>query len=537
MPDTILARNLHTTLHNAVYGNNTMNRGKFFAMTRPGLPIDVETNENDPTSLYMQSNILDRIIDVCYIARPKGGTVSATYAEWLDNTLVPNATLDDAARLRLQRLENRLAEIQPTYNNHRRNYERARRAYKMENNKPPGIRNEARVAALLADCASALEDWNTTGRRMEYENIAAQTRILGVADTARTMQRLNANFNGLRRPAPTPGTGTFVPTLLNPAVNHWNNENWTKIRLDVNDTDLPSEATEINWNGGTELNNGLWSVGGAIAGGETQNNVDSNTSRATIEMELLRVGVERDWLNMEVLTSGVWAWRNTHPNEALSAGYDPTTHPPRAPHPRSLMPIIGVEILVARNIRLNANFTRDRIDEVNKLRDTRVACGWGPFSITGNYRTTSREKQVSSREDNNVIVVETPQIVGFLCRIMPTLPNPDLSLPWPEKPRAVVDDPNYAAMVAEANAMETARLRAELQLAEERRAIMDMARNARIDAVERSRQAFRANLEEELRTAMIAGATTTETRRSIPVTPTEAERGRRAGMPGTTPEH
>jgi hypothetical protein len=95
------------------------------------------------------------------------------------------------------------------------------------------------------------------------------------------------------------------------------------------------------------------------------------------------------------------------------------------------MPVIPTSMILAKNVLVKMDaFSSDFQSFYSKFSSS-ASIGWGPFSLKGNYSREESSTQHDVRVTNEGLVVESPQIIGFVCEVLPKSPDPDEALAWP----------------------------------------------------------------------------------------------------------
>ena len=94
------------------------------------------------------------------------------------------------------------------------------------------------------------------------------------------------------------------------------------------------------------------------------------------------------------------------------------------------MPAYTTAMIVARNLKLNIDMSTEENRHVATQFSSSGSVGWGPFSIRVNYSRNTDRKTHDLVQTAAGIESEGMQIIGFVCKYVGRLPDPDTSLNW-----------------------------------------------------------------------------------------------------------
>jgi hypothetical protein len=128
-------------------------------------------------------------------------------------------------------------------------------------------------------------------------------------------------------------------------------------------------------------------------------------------------------LRPEIFWSRGWKWSPESGLGPVSDGANP---------PEGLMPLYPTAVIIARNLEIGLDMTNESNSSSWSSVSTSASFGWGPFSISGNYSHSESQAQSDYTQSDSGISVPGPQIIAFVCEVIPQSPNPDPSLNWPQ---------------------------------------------------------------------------------------------------------
>jgi hypothetical protein len=206
-------------------------------------------------------------------------------------------------------------------------------------------------------------------------------------------------------------------------------EGWT--RFSFSETDLTKQTTSsaVEAGGGGGAGWGLWNVSASANYKKGEGESSSTTSGVSISMEIMRASIMRSWLDPLVFQAHTWRF-----GEGMQTGANVSngTFVPGEKNDGQL-PMLPTGILVARNVQISAQFSHEEQKTVETSLETGGSVGWGPFSINGHYNQSSNFGFSAGQMSGATIANADPQIIGFLCNVLPLCPSPDQTLPWVER--------------------------------------------------------------------------------------------------------
>jgi hypothetical protein len=263
---------------------------------------------------------------------------------------------------------------------------------------------------------AALNDWETTGYKNQYEQIAAYiSQIEG-----RSMALLKANYLDDYDRAKLTGLSSgsdFLYATMVPG-NFAKSTGWTTYKFSKSTYDSKFSYKKKKGTGGVSLNLGIFHLGGG--GGYTKEESHSkiDTSRFRLSFEIAQVPIVRPWFNVNFLTSKYWRFSKNNPefkDNMVSDGATP---------PNGMIPAFATTCLFVRNLKLDFGESHSTMDSVKSMGSGGGYVGWGPFIIGGRYQSTNVDREVHAQAESQGIYIPGLQLIGFKCHTLPKGPDP-----------------------------------------------------------------------------------------------------------------
>jgi hypothetical protein len=292
----------------------------------------------------------------------------------------------------------------------------------------PGASNEVvqkwarNAAGLKSVVITAYGNWTSNGYKDYVEEALGIISNLAGQGPSAMYQSMKANFD-MDRLTDTLGQ-QFYPTYVYPSdpLQAALSSSWLGYEFNLADVQTFQSQSQTNSGGSASGGWGLWSASASAQYGQGQQSYECDTTGLSVSVDLLQVPLSRAWMRPEIFWSHGWKW-------APSAGFGPISD--GATPPQGLMPLYPTAVILAQNLVINLDMTNQTNSSQWSSISTQASVGWGPFSVSGNYSSSQSSAQSHFTKTDSGISVPGPQIIAYVCEVIPQSPNPDSSLPWP----------------------------------------------------------------------------------------------------------
>ena len=307
----------------------------------------------------------------------------------------------------------------------------ARRVAALTAKDPAAVHDWALNAEAYQNEVEAAEaDWVSRGYKNEYEQIQAFIDQV----SRRDMSLLKEQYRNALVRAKLVGLSSgsdFYFTTIAPA-GFATSDGWTKFSFKK--TDMSSDYSSVSKHYARSPRGRAryfpWvSVSGKHKKQEDSYEMESSfsSSVAEISFEICQVNIVRPWFKEAFLSSKYWRFdaNNTvTKGEMLSDGGTPA---------KGKMPAYPTSIILVRNLRISF----DSMDTLRRFQSESesncisggVSIGFGPFTIGGGYSLRDSNSETSTHSElhteQNSIVVEGMQIIGYGCHMLGKSPDPN----------------------------------------------------------------------------------------------------------------
>jgi hypothetical protein len=280
---------------------------------------------------------------------------------------------------------------------------------------------------------AAMADWVANGYKTDFEKIAAFIEQVSRRDMALLKQQYVEDLERARLTSPVSGSDFFFTSLI--PGNFANSSGWTRFGFEAGDHQT-HQSSGYNWSstsgggGGGFLGIGVHaSHKSSQSHSEYHGKFDSSYTK--MSFEIAQIPIARPWLRTAFLTSHGWRFDQNNVitrSDRLSDGGSP---------PNGKMPAYATTAIFVRKLALSFGDSSGFSDFVTNARSSSTSAGgfatFGPFFLggTGSHRSGSGDtkRDYGYRYENNTMFVDTMQLIGFKCHIMPKSPDPDPAIP------------------------------------------------------------------------------------------------------------
>lgn len=435
-----MMRKLYTALSNSfTLGENVAAPQRtYLVLLNPGILVDPDLNlEKNDDDRYSLMTFLDEVLNPHWIYDSKGVRLHSIYQNILTFAQLPIVELTKDQRKELSDAQKILFKD-------------------ISNNEKTDAYLKWETAALeYATAQDDAESWikNNPGQnppaskvvrlqqaQYNFENFANGAAIQAAINTDARLKRFTpaAYFASLQKQMDNPlatrvyagqkyGTYSFYPTY-----KQWFNSNlgWTAQVYDEKFLEKKDEESITKIDGGGSAGFGFWRASANYSKTTEWTKHENEVNNFSIGGEFMRVTLRRPWLDELLLHSDAWAWpKNAAINTDLISDGGVATGQTM---PKGQAPFVPVGLLLAKNVTLSGNWSKDLDTFFKEITDGGAQAGWGPFKFGGRYSSTKSETYKRAESTKSEVKFATPQIIGVYVTVLDKLPNPNPNYKWPD---------------------------------------------------------------------------------------------------------
>lgn len=448
-PNTELMKKLYTKIAKTVsVGSNDITTGEtYLVLANPGILLDPTLDYKTPAGRNRFARAIDKALVPSWIYGTRNYTVFDVYNRILQDheaaQVIPTAEQKKQYKAACKVIFSDCDQDQPgtysaTYNRYRKalsalvSVSKQAEDYKRQN------QTEELPPNLLVELINATDDLELIGNRVEIETAKAVINTFEHIDPNAWWGELLGKF---QKNSETLNANRFGNLSLYPDYPVWldMNRTWTNLSLTQSEIEQTTSNSHTHVGGGGGFSIGFWSVGADYENTENRQYYQFAGSNYAISMELMRVTLDRPWMDEGVFESHAWKWSEAseYDKRKISSGADATAGV--TPPASDIMPFVPTGLLLARRVSLTANWSSDLKTSFDSHTSAGGSIGWGPFSFGGRYDNSNAGTYHKARAAGNTISWDAPQILGFFVQVLPESPNPDECYKFPSSTGSLPD--------------------------------------------------------------------------------------------------
>ncbi|HUY46694.1 MAG TPA: hypothetical protein VMV92_13320 [Streptosporangiaceae bacterium] len=399
------------------------------AIYNPGqyLPasLDPEKNLNDRYSL---SVLLDVIPQFSWAFKPAAATVSLTYRSVLDYKETPLTSLTPEQKKKVEDAEKVIAADFQGYRTYQDAYWVALDAYQAAlatylNDGPPV------PPSLKRKVDAALTEWKALGHKSRVESAVAVLSAYEALEPEQFWYKLTQRYDSATQMKPD--GSEFQPVGISPPYKVWfQDAGWTSFSFSQKDMDNQENSQAIGVAGSLDGTFGIFRVSGSGEYKQDAKYVKIDQTELDFSGKLLRVSLDRSWMNPLIFGSRAWRWSKSSPvfGVDLSTGADIAG----GVAPTGEMTALPTAAILCKDLSIKGSFDNTVVDQFRREINAEASVGIGPFTVSGRFAMTDEKKTVKGSIATNGIEAKDVQVIALVCQLVPKCPNPDNTLPWPQ---------------------------------------------------------------------------------------------------------
>jgi len=204
-----------------------------------------------------------------------------------------------------------------------------------------------------------------------------------------------------------------------PSPGNWaeddGNLSFTHLAISGSNLKTRNDTSEHTFSVSTEVNWGLWKVKANASGEYKKENSSTDADSLSFSAEIAKVRINRPWFNESIFRLGSW-YTNLGTKGSISNGKIDSSNA------GGLIPMYPVAFVVARNIKIKADFSHEDIEKVSNATQAGGSVGWGPVSVSAQYGNKNTHEELNQDMQNGEINVPGMQIIGWVSRLTPQSP-------------------------------------------------------------------------------------------------------------------
>jgi hypothetical protein len=262
---------------------------------------------------------------------------------------------------------------------------------------------------------AAADAWTSGGYRNDVDQMNAYINQV----TERSLVMWKQQLEEAYEKGVVTGTDVAIPyrnTTLVPG-DIANAGGWTGIGVSHETIDWANHNESQSWGVSGGLNFGLFSLGGGASGSSAEQTKNFEVNSFALNFEMAQALIVRPWFYPEWFSNRGWTlrkgegWMFDMPSDGGS--------PPSGD-------FIGyaTQALFVRNVSIRSAEFVSQYKAAQSEWGADASIGWGPFTLSGNYRHTESDEQFHSEAQGETLQVNGMQILGFVNHLIGKAPDP-----------------------------------------------------------------------------------------------------------------
>ncbi|MBB4065412.1 hypothetical protein [Gellertiella hungarica] len=399
------------------------------AIYNPGQYVPASLNpDEDVDDRYALSVLLDVVPQFSWVFKQAAGTVSSNYRSILDNKQPPVVHLSPEEKKKLDDSLQTYDAYAEVYEEYYLKYldaldalDSAKATYRNDRSKPV-------PSSLYRRLDKAEGDWIARGHREAVEAAVAVIAEYEAMEPALFWRKLQQRYAAGTQE--NSQSSEFQLVGYSPAYRDWfKDAGWTSFTFSQKDMDNQSRSDAIGVSGNLDLSYGIFRISGEGSYEKDSVYVKMDETELDFSCELMRVSLDRRWMNPLLFWSRAWRWAPSSPlygTEFSSGGSIADAEPPQG-----AMTVIPTAVILSRNLRIRGRFEDTLVERMNLEIRANASVGIGPFSISGQFAMEEHSESVRGTIAADGIEAPDVQIIAMICEVLPKCPDPDSTLPWP----------------------------------------------------------------------------------------------------------
>jgi hypothetical protein len=410
---------------------------EFLVLANPGILIDPKLSMKKAEDRYKLSIVLDKVLIPDFIYKTRNERTIDIYKAVLDYHEAPTYKLPVEAQAQLDKARKDIfvdGERKKGFSDDYNTFVAKRTAFALANDAVTQYKSlhpdEAVPESLFDALDIATGQYELIGQRYTFIADQAVIRQWEHLDPQVYWGALNEQF--IKNTDVRNGVNVAVYDLY-PTYDTWldTTKDWWHEGFTETQLTQTTHNSQSSVGGGFGVSFGLWSVGADYNHQENRTYFKLDVSGYTVTFELLRVDLNRPWMDATVFQSNAWKWLSTYPDISkhalLSNGGDALN----GAAIDGKMPFLPSALLLARNVTITGNWGSDLNTTFDQHTSGGASIGWGCFSLGGRFDNADQNTYTRAQAAGNTITFKDAQIFGFFCEVLPKNPDPDPELHFP----------------------------------------------------------------------------------------------------------
>jgi hypothetical protein len=457
-----LMRQLYSKISQIVTVNQNEVRpgATYLVLLSPGILLDPSLNpDTSPQDRQTLDSVVEKTMDASWIYSPRNELTTDVYDSILQFHMAPSFQLSAGLKHELDGYNKKIFVVSADgtrtytvtweqYLDLKGKYAAAIDAYQTAINAHPGTLPPNSLATAMQQARDA---YINLGNGPSNSAMLARKAQIDAYDPntwwAELQDIFDTNTDAL-------GSRHFARNFYYPKYATWLDPHLTWTTVSVSQSDLETTTTDgsSQTGGGLSASWGLWSVNADGNSSSQWHSLNSSVSQMSLTFDVMRVNINRPWMESDVFYSDAWQWGCGAPDHSsLSTGGNPAAGQQMS----GRMPFLPTGMLLARNVNVSGNWGSTVNNSFSQQINAGGGFSFGPFSLGGNHTENHSNTYSHATATGSGFKFSDPQIIGFFVEALPVSPHPNPALHFDTCPGApaVAQNPADQSQIARVKAL------------------------------------------------------------------------------------
>ena len=439
---TSAASALTNKLFQVITGGNGVPPGSFISFVGGGIPLDAAhlswaakvppyVGCQDADNAYAFSTLVNTIPTAAGPWAAGSANMAKAFRDiWLMNAEVPNIPLTPAQVTERDTAQTLVDQKYDAYTQYQNDWANANMMFQLATLAPRDAQYFQNLLLARSQVTAALTAWQAKGAKAEFEHAMATVQHYNDLGFVNAIQNLKNDYDLVYNANVTSGTQRFAPVQLFP--NNFlsaGGPKWNKFNLSETEFSRFQSSSSHSYSSGADVGFLFWTVAsGGSSGWSHRNQLNINTAQLNVGFEFLRVRLDRsDWFDSFLLTSNAWWWHGATKSNPTFGGPVFSNGAP-VPSCQGQWQMIPTDMIVARNLVVDVGAYDLQHSDFASHSQSASSAGFWIFSTSSHSASSTSSSYTHTFQSKSRLVAAQPQIVAFICQLMPKEPNPDYHL-------------------------------------------------------------------------------------------------------------
>jgi hypothetical protein len=434
---------LTNKLYEVITGGQGVPRGSFISYVGGGIALDSAhmkwatqlppyVGTADADNAYSFANIVDTIPIAAGPWNGGNADLGRNYRDiWLNNAMVPDVQLTAAQQTERDNTKKVVDQDLDDYTMYQGGWQNANMAFQLAVLAPRDTSYFQNLLQARQAASAAMTAWEAQGHKSEFEHALATYQHYEDLGLVNAVQNLKNDYDTVFNVNSTSTAQPFVPVSLFP--NNFlegGGPRWNHFGISESEFSRFQSSSSHSYSSGMDVDFLFWTLAsGESTSWEERKGLNISTATLRADFDFIRVRINRSaWFDSFLLTSNSWWWpgaTRSNPTGGLGIQFSDGV-PPR--NTQGQWQMIPTDMIITRNLVVDTGSFDLQHSEFASLSQSSSSAGFWIFSTSSSSSSSTSSSYTHTFNSNSTLLAPQPQIVAFICQLMPKEPNPATGL-------------------------------------------------------------------------------------------------------------